>query len=103
MTKLKKICVECGRKTNPGSGLFINRVPVCDRPKENREMGRHFPNGAYKCDDCEQVSEMFRRLNDPDQKNKESVIRDIEADVRSFEKTEYVKELLKEINQWRSK
>ena len=103
MKNQKEICVECGRNTRPGSGLFVNRVPVLDSPKENKEMGRHFPKGTYECRDCEAISDMFFRLNNPDEKNMKSVVRKIKAEIRGFDKTEYVKELMEEIKYWRSK
>ena len=82
MIKTNGICVECGRSTVPGSGLFINRVPVFDSPKENREMGRHFPNGTHKCRECEEISEMFGRFNGLHKKDMESIIPEMEDELK---------------------
>ena len=46
-----EICIWCGRSVARGSGLFVNRVPVC-----NEDLGKHeadFHQGQFVCRDCE--------------------------------------------------
>ena len=53
MSQETDCCVECGRSTVFGSGLFVNRVPVFDNYAEKVENGRPYPKGEYICPECE--------------------------------------------------
>jgi hypothetical protein len=47
------ICVECGMSVRPGSGKFVNRIPVLDDYQVKVEGGRKFPFGEWICDECD--------------------------------------------------
>lgn len=49
------ICAECGHSVVPGSGRFVNRVPIFDSYDTRCEMGYSYPAGAYICPECEQA------------------------------------------------
>jgi len=46
-------CIHCGRKTNPGSGLFANRVPVFGTLEEKMGDGFRYPEGEWICRECD--------------------------------------------------
>ena len=48
----RPLCNACGRSVLPGSGRFVNRVPVLNSVEERREMGKPFPAGNYLCAEC---------------------------------------------------
>jgi len=50
----KEICVICGRSVAPGSGWFVNRVPVLDDYLTRKEHFEH-PEGIYICAECDSV------------------------------------------------
>ena len=52
----KEICCECGRSVKPGSGNFVNRVPVGDDFETRIEGGRPYPCGIYVCGECDAKS-----------------------------------------------
>ena len=51
-------CIWCGRSVKPGSGNFVNRVPVCvESDDEVGEMGAPNPRGRYICQECDVCEE----------------------------------------------
>ncbi len=49
------ICAECGHSVAPGSGRFVNRMPIFDSYDTRCEMGFPYPEGAYLCPECDQL------------------------------------------------
>lgn len=45
-------CVECGRDTSPGSGLFVNRIPADHDDGEGRRVVGYLCPECATCDDC---------------------------------------------------
>lgn len=52
MKELKNRCIHCDKDTSPGSGNFVNRIPVND-PFETRLETFDYPMGEFICDECE--------------------------------------------------
>ncbi len=53
VTEMEEICIWCGRSVKAGSGLFVNRVPVCAAFDVNQEKGAEFPKGEWICRECD--------------------------------------------------
>jgi len=45
----RDICCECGESVRPGSGKFVNRIPVFDDYETRKEQNRPYPEGAWIC------------------------------------------------------
>lgn len=54
----KDLCAECGRSTAPGTGLFVNRVPLFDSYEVRVENGLPYPEGEYICRECDAKRDM---------------------------------------------
>lgn len=51
-----QLCAECGQSVAPGSGRFVNRVPLDDFTTR-LENGYQYPAGAFLCAECEKAIE----------------------------------------------
>lgn len=47
------ICCECGKSVIPGSGRFVNRIPVLDSYATRVEGNRPYPTGEWVCGGCD--------------------------------------------------
>lgn len=65
-----EMCAECGQSVAPGTGKFVNRVPLDDLTTR-LENGYHFPQGAFCCADC---NEMINALINREDENKQETI-----------------------------
>ncbi len=54
---MKEICRHCGKSVEPGSGLFVNRVPSLDDEKTHIEMGASHSKGGFTCRVCNAIVE----------------------------------------------
>lgn len=57
----EQFCAECGGSVKPGSGRYVNRVPILDDFQERVAMGYPYPEGAYICAECEEKIEKETR------------------------------------------
>ncbi len=55
-----ELCVECGHSVAPGSGRFVNRVPIADDLVTRCENMRPYPWGAFVCAGCEEQRDTER-------------------------------------------
>jgi len=61
---LENSCAHCGHSTAPGSGLFVDRVPILDDREERIAAGFEYPEGEYICRDC---IEKYYHADQPDE------------------------------------
>ena len=51
--KYRQTCIHCAESVVPGSGRFVNRVPVVGLFDTKVEAGYDYPLGAFICPECE--------------------------------------------------
>ncbi|MFU8767229.1 MAG: hypothetical protein ACNA7I_06150 [Candidatus Methanoperedens sp.] len=51
---MSEICLEWGRSVAFGSGLYVDRIPDANTVEERKEMGVPYPDGDFRCIECEE-------------------------------------------------
>ncbi len=62
--KIVETCCECGRSVAPGSGFFVNRVPVVEDDEQRKQRPYR---GDFLCAEC--ADKIFN--NEKNEKEKE--------------------------------
>lgn len=61
-----QLCAECGQSVAPGSGKFVNRIPLDDYDIRIQN-GYRYPAGAFLCADCERAIETHNQQRQPEE------------------------------------